>query len=80
MSEAPTILIERPPPRVQHIAPDGTEVTKLTLTREQKHINVLAQLPMHELLSEELEEGSADAAPAGGPVGVTAGRSWYCAR
>ena len=58
-------VIELGQPRLSHITAEGEEVVRPTLTPEQRHLRVLAQLPLADLLSEDLDNPTpAPAAPA----------------
>ena len=74
MSDPLVDIIELGQPRLSHITAEGEEVVKPTLTPEEHHLRVLAQLPLADLLSEDLEDPTpAPAAPAAPAASAAAG-------
>ena len=68
----PLEIIELGRPPLSHITPEGEEVVRPTLTPEQRHLRALAQLPLADLLSEDLD-GSPAPAPAAPTASAAAG-------
>ena len=68
----PLEIIELGRPPLSHITPEGEEVVRPTLTPEQCHLRALAQLPLADLLSEDLD-GSPAPAPAAPTASAAAG-------